>query len=246
VSEESKRIIDFLNCDYETFGSDDDIEKVIKRFNELSAKGKTEGFYPVIIIPTDTFAELFDIIADEIVDSTQKSVISYRNNIISKANEINAEKFLRDKLNQYLGYYNDFDITGSLKRQSETIDLLGYLTRYYGRDFDEIVIALIPAENPWELAAWIPIGGVNDCPRPEYQVAVFRYWHDKYNAVPILATFDTWMMSLTKPPVTDIEVESLAKEQFAFCSDIVSQGSETILGLASGLRNSTTWFFWWD
>ena len=245
MSEESKYIIEFLNCDFEMFDGKGDIEKVVNRFNELSKQGKEEGFYPVILIPTDTLAETLEFNVEEAADNSPNGLITLRNETISKANEIKAEEFLQDRLNEYMDDYRGFDILGDLKQQVESTDLSGYLKQFIGY-YDELIIVQIPTINPWELAAWIPMGGFNDCPLPEEQVAVFRYWHEQYNAIPILVTFDTWMLSLTEPPETDEEVELLAKEQFAFCSDIVTQGAETILGLASALRNEKTWFFWWD
>lgn len=92
----------------------------------------------------------------------------------------------------------------------------------------------------------MPNGGWNACPAPSVQVAVFKYWHEKYGAVPAAATNDIWEMRVTKPPLTDEKAEELAKEHFAFCEDTVLQGYETIRGLASNLKGSTAWFFWWD
>ena len=107
----------------------------------------------------------------------------------------------------------------------------------------EILIAKIPAEHPWELAAWVPMGGWNECPSPAQQAAVFKYWNEKYGAVPDTVTHDIWEMQLTKPPVTNEEAEALAKEHFAFCSDLAEV---KVREFASMLKKSTTWFFWWD
>jgi hypothetical protein len=38
----------------------------------------------------------------------------------------------------------------------------------------------------------------------------------------------------------------LAKEQYAYCADIVEQGVGTIEALAATLLNGHIWFFWWD
>ena len=111
---------------------------------------------------------------------------------------------------------------------------------------EEILIAKIPAQNPWELAAWIPMGGFNSCPAPEVQVAVFRYWHEKYGAIPALVTHDTWQMTLSKPPSNEEDAEVLAKEHCAFCADTITQGEVTIRELAGELKGSTVWGFWWD
>ncbi|MBQ8825199.1 MAG: DUF4253 domain-containing protein, partial [Ruminococcus sp.] len=48
-------------------------------------------------------------------------------------------------------------------------------------------------------------------------------------------------------PITDAEEAfKLAKEQYAFCNDIVDQGVGSLEELAVTLMNSTVWYFWWD
>ncbi len=37
-----------------------------------------------------------------------------------------------------------------------------------------------------------------------------------------------------------------AREQYAWCPDIVDQGCESVGVLADTLAQSTVWFFWWD
>jgi len=39
---------------------------------------------------------------------------------------------------------------------------------------------------------------------------------------------------------------NVAREQYAYCSDIVDQGMETLDVLAASLLNGTAWLFWWD
>ena len=62
-------------------------------------------------------------------------------------------------------------------------------------------------------------------------------------------SYDIWEMKAGSPPQTEEEAETLAKEQFAFCYDIVMQaakGWDRIRALASTLKNSSAWYFWWD
>jgi len=39
---------------------------------------------------------------------------------------------------------------------------------------------------------------------------------------------------------------SLAREQYAYCNDLVDQGTESVAALAAGLLDGTVWYFWWD
>src|SRR5438128_6677457 len=46
-----------------------------------------------------------------------------------------------------------------------------------------IAFALVPTQYPWEVPAFLAWGGWNDCPYPEVQCAVQRYWHAAHGAV---------------------------------------------------------------
>lgn len=52
-----------------------------------------------------------------------------------------------------------------------------------------LYLAEIPTVNPWEVFAWLPFGGWNDCPDSEDMMAVFQYWYEKYGAVPACIGF---------------------------------------------------------
>jgi hypothetical protein len=53
-------------------------------------------------------------------------------------------------------------------------------------------------------------------------------------------------MRVANPPTTKEDALKLAEEQFVYCEDIVTQGTETIENLAAGLINAKKWYFWWD
>jgi len=245
MTDDCKTVLGFLQCDYELFENERSGDKIITRFNELTTQGKANGFYPLIVLPSDTLAEMLEIFLNENkVENGPESIAAYRQTLIEAANGIEAAAFLSTEADKCIGQYGGYDILGQFV-QSEPLDTLSLHMLSY-MPCQEVIIAKIPTENPWELAAWIPMGGFNFCPSPEKQVAVFRYWHEKYGAVPAVVTSDIWELTLTKPPLTEEEAEALAKEHFAFCSDAVAQGPETIRGLASMLKGSTMWFFWWD
>ena len=77
-------------------------------------------------------------------------------------------------------------------------------------------------------------------------LAAQRYWGEAYGAVIVAATADVIEMKAGRPPGTREGAVKLAREQFAYCTDIVTQGTETIENLAAGLLGGTAWYFWWD
>lgn len=108
-----------------------------------------------------------------------------------------------------------------------------------------LALAEIPVKHPWEVFAWVPFGGWNECPRNEEQMAAAKYWFERYGAVPAVITRDVLEYDLPAPVPRNKALE-LAMEQYAFCPDIVDQGYESVGRLADTLAKSSKWYFWWD
>lgn len=83
-------------------------------------------------------------------------------------------------------------------------------------------------------------------PSPELQVAVWREWGRRYGAVPACITSDVIECAVARPPQSRDEAFRLATEQWMYCEDIVSQGTETVEYLVQTLLRAPAWFFWWD
>lgn len=132
------------------------------------------------------------------------------------------------------------DGSGSPEAYAANVDLLT------GKPFARVRIVFAPTNKPWAVPAYLNYGGWNDCPNPEIQVAFFRSWNERYGAEPIGMTGDTVEFTVANPPTTSEAALALAEEQYAFCYDIVEQGTETLERLAAALLNGKSWFFWWD
>lgn len=126
----------------------------------------------------------------------------------------------------------------------EAIDRFLGISDFHGKTIP-VVLAEIPVEHPWEVFAYIPFGGWNECPSDEEQMAAAKYWFETYKAVPAVITRDVLEYSLPAP-VGREKAMDLALEQYAFCPDIVDQGCESVGYLADSLAKSTKWYFWWD
>lgn len=115
-----------------------------------------------------------------------------------------------------------------------------------GKPFGKVVGVKIPISDSWKIPAYLQIGGWNDCPEPEVQCAIWRYWEAKYGAAIISVSSDVVEAYVAKPPTTEADAMALAWEQYLYCHDIVDQGVETIAKLGAGIINHKFWFFWWD
>ncbi|MEO1034860.1 MAG: DUF4253 domain-containing protein [Pseudomonadota bacterium] len=108
------------------------------------------------------------------------------------------------------------------------------------------LIGLIPARDPTSAIAYLQPGGWNDCPEPEIHVAISNHWAQKYQAELVTVTPDTIEFIVGRPPASVSDATVLAREQFAYCGDIVRQGVGSLSSLANSLVGTTHWYFWWD
>lgn len=115
-----------------------------------------------------------------------------------------------------------------------------------GKPKPTVYIAKIPTPRSWEIPAYLLYGGWNDCPFADEHVAVHRRWHERYGSEIYAVAGDIVECWVPRPPADRAAAEALAREQYLYASDIVEQGTNTLLGLAAALKGADAWFFWWD
>lgn len=115
-----------------------------------------------------------------------------------------------------------------------------------GKPLANVHIALVPTDDWTTVPAYLRWGGWNDCPPPEVHVAALRAWHARYDLQLVGLNLDTMNLRAAKRPTTREEALALAHEQYAYCTDIVEQGTGTYSVLAAALMSDDWWFFWWD
>jgi Domain of unknown function (DUF4253) len=114
-------------------------------------------------------------------------------------------------------------------------------------DTREVLVALVPAQAPWEIPAVIGYGGWNRYPDPEDHVAILRYWNDRYGAELVAMTGTTVELTVRRPPRTRPQALALAWEYFVYNDGYYDYyGAEDITQLAAGLLGADTWIAWWD
>ena len=97
-----------------------------------------------------------------------------------------------------------------------------------------------------EIPIYLQYGGWNACPMPEIHAALLQRWSEKYGAELFGLSGDVLEVYVKNPPSDYEAAHTLAKEQMAYCDDIVFQGTMTVERLAKGLMDSSSWYFWWD
>ena len=121
---------------------------------------------------------------DSGIDSADKNGFrKLRDLLIEKANALNPSECLEKLIGELKENVEEdgqkWDkFVGKYAKGEECCSFDSYWN-HNSNVMSEIILAKIPTTKPWELAAWIPMGGFNDCPMPDVQVAVMKYWFEK-------------------------------------------------------------------
>lgn len=248
--EATQTIIHFTNCPYQVFTSEHTADEVEKAYHTAAERGRKEGFTPLLVISSDTLAESLEYLEKD----------SYSKEKVMQQPHMDVEKMLKEQYEDMVESYQEMEEdelrdtwyaqTGEEMEEEfgETINEFSSIESFTDDSINETILLEIPVKNPWEVIAWVPMGGWNECPAAEEMMEVCRYWYTKYGAVPALVSSDTLEFVLEEPVADEEMALQAAKEHFAFCSDRVFQGTETetITELASCISKSKYWFFWWD
>lgn len=108
--------------------------------------------------------------------------------------------------------------------------------------FENHVFALVPVKNPWEVLAWIPMGGFNWCPDELHQIGLAKGLYEKFGARIMYISYTALEYYIPDALVEKENVEAAAKILIAADNDIYQDydtAADEILG-----RHS--WFLWWD
>ena len=247
----------YLNCPCRYFPPMEDDEPVRKAYFEAQERGRKEGFTPMLVTVDETMWECFIFNSDEgnnepdLYSFNLEQVEQYRKETLAQEIE-SGKKMLQDRMSEYGEGAGEFDMEWDEDFMEEMEDMedaanncfMGYQD-YSSRNTQPLILAEIPVKNPWEVFAYLPFGGWNECPDTPELMAVTKYWFELYGAVPAVMTHDVLEFALPAPVDQDAAPQ-LASEQYAFCPDIVDQGMGSVGMLTRMLSNSSVWYFWWD
>jgi hypothetical protein len=248
LSENAKKIVDFLGCPYEYFPSGKSADSVVRAYEDAFGKRNVGGYTPIVVVVDNILVEWLDELKKNEFAENETSA-QYRERILEQ-NPINAVKWITDKLSaekasveKYGGNWEN-DVIGQVSGGGKNTTFSGHFD-FVTNKSKEVILAKIPVTEPWRVFAWLPFGGWNECPTTDVMLAVGRHWFEKYGAAPAVISHDTLEFSAQPLHNKDMAL-GVAAEQFAFCSDVVYQGAETVGALADLLTKSTVWSFWWD
>lgn len=273
-SENAKKIIDFLGCECEFFPRSATNKDLMTKYGEALKKWRKGGdAFPVIIVVDATLTEwLTDIISESktpkqlreeilakassyrvAIDTEGKTKEQIREEarsnacadgklLISEMLEMRREEIELDDEENYLNFTEE-DVLNESCEGHAVRKFIGFRD-YKDNSVTETILAYIPTTKPFEVFAWVPFGGWNECPYAEDMIHISRYWYLKHNAVPAVISHDT--LEFLCDPLEIQGAMETAVEHFAVCPDNVYQGTGTVAALADSLTKSTVWWFWWD
>jgi hypothetical protein len=170
-------------------------------------------------------------------------------NILENAGKINIAEWLQKRKEEY---FEDFEqdeieeVIGEWPGQAPSMSFGAHTEILTGEPLKQALLAEVSISNAWEIPAHFGYGGWNECPAPEEQCAIWKYWYEKFGVEIVAITHDVIEAKVANPPSTKEAAMELAWEQYLYCNDIVDQGVESISNLGATLRGSDIWYFWWD
>ena len=254
----AEAMMKYLNCECTYFPSMKDDDPIMLAYNYAKRESVKEGFVPVLIKADDEILwECLIMNSDPDSDGEDDytfapdKVAEYRKKMLS-APVKNSKAVLEELIGQRKEEAEDDDMDWDEEILGEMEG--GYENRrfssYWNSDNNmtyPLILAKIPVKNPWEIFAYLPFGGWNECPDTPELMAVAKYWFEQHGAVPAAMSHDE-LEFLLPAPVSEKEAIDVAVELYGFCPDVIDQGPEdaTVGALADVLRQSTVWYFWWD
>ncbi|MCD8213598.1 MAG: DUF4253 domain-containing protein [Campylobacter sp.] len=239
MSKNAQEIVKLLGCEYEIFEGLADDDVMMDAYFKALEDGKRQNFTPIFIRADDA---LLESIKENLNGADVKTFAA---NALSKP--------LPDLKSEYDENFSelegDAEAIGKIKNDDPKPDQLLSIWDYDTQLTKEIILAKIPVKHPWEVFAYLPFGGFNDCPDELTMMAAAKTWYERYGALPCAISGDELEFVLEKPlNLSDEEAVRLASEHYFFCIDRIEQCSDegTIGGLACELKTQKFWYFWWD
>ncbi len=231
------KIAHIVNCNNIT---EEQLTNVYLRMTEQ----QNPGFVRVMV-------ELDNIIIDNLLEEYENHLSDMDAFIQSKLNTPleDAESIIENRFEEIKEIYiseGDMDWDNDIIAWGKKSDECEALKSLILNKSDNILCFVdVPVQSVYDVFCYLPFGGV-ESPEPLEHRSIAKYWFEKFGAVPCFMSGDILQFYVKQPVKEDEEAKALALQQFGFCSDIVTQGCETVQNLATALKSSRFWYFWWD
>ena len=236
---ESTQMEELFGCQAEKIQSGLTDKKIMELYTNALERGKTEGYTPVIVSVSDLLTSTIESNYDSFGGADE-----FRGNVLS-AYELAGKELLSGRYDELMEFGGEEDFSANDEEIEELLSQPNGDRSYMPVSrFEDLYLVYVPTEKPYEIFAWLPFGGWNECPSAEEMIYQCRIWYEKYGAVPSFISSDMLMLYLSEP-VTDISTaKEIARDHCVFCSDYLYMGG--INEVTVGVLNANVWAFWWD
>lgn len=263
-----RQIQELLDCPCQVIRRETDHRRLVDVYLEERERGKREGYVPVFVYPDERLNEnVADYLTAGIGGKTASDTLkAARQRLLANVpwNIFGLLRRYADALKEFEGMElpegmgvpegvelpEGMELPEDRAATEELSEAPG--SSEEGDDFAEgimgtgkradALLARIPASEPWQVLAWLPMGGWNECPMPVDMLAVSKYWYSIYGAVPAVVGSDTLQYYVDQPVEDRGQAEKLAGEHLSFCFE----SPENYRNSIEELRKSHVWYFWWD
>lgn len=232
------RVLGVTPSGIEVRGFDAPADELVAWWHRLRAEHATTGLWPVLLgddAPTDMTSALTP--EDEYDDA----------GALARATAMTLDE-LRDLRAQRLAAWGDEELEHDDDLDDREPSTVERRAPVFTAAEQDGVVALVPAAHGWQvpvILGWQ--GGVNYDLEPVDHGVVLRDWHERFGAELVALTGDQVLELLVpRPPTTPADALAVAREQYAYCGDVVDQGVGTLEALAREQAGSGSWYFWWD
>jgi hypothetical protein len=221
----------------------------VAQWRKLRALTASSGHYPILVGDEDDLSRHHEAIESapqptasiiEAVDAALDPVAWAREHLTSQGEEMGLE----DEYQAHLDLLEEEPAPWPDGAPMEAFTIPTNLSTREPRP--RVSLLLLPTRTSWHVPAYLRFGDWNECPSPELHAGLMRAWERQYGAEVAGISGDVVEMTVARPPTTRAEATRLAVAQFAYCADIVDQGTQSVAALAAALLDAPVWFFWWD
>ena len=213
----------------------DSFEEASEKYLAIYKDGKEKGYTPMFLTVDEYLLKTFEI---SMKDENTDNMIDIFNKNLEKAKNINPielfNKFLKQQTICKLFIEGDYKFDDSNKNN------LKFLTIFNneGNLKDNVILVKVPTTKPYEVLAYFGMGSED--------IAIVKYWYEKYGAIPASITYDEIEFYVERPVLTFEEAKKLAVEHYAFCYGLLWGCYDTLEEAASTIYKNAHWYFWWS
>ncbi len=241
-------LIEYTDCHYKLIASGTDINDLNRKFLYALHYGTEWGYSTVMIPVSQKLADKLCLdengtpVSTEQLRHTRKQALSQAidlpGNIIDEKYRQKTAVMASKGID--INEFEHADIPGAAINCFSSFVKNGLTTR-------DLLLVQVPVSKPWQVFAWLPVGGAEGMPSNEELMTASKEWYEICGAVPAVLDYATveYFVPNGRPSYDD--ALRIARGHFALCHERVLRltRSHTLSELVNTLTKSCVWYLGW-